>query len=212
MGRGRRKVAGGIRNVFDYNSETNKSTCKICDEIIPGDHLNNLRKHLSKKHPEVYETLDRSEDDGGEEEPPAKKRKISVEYDPSAVEKAWLDLIVKEGRPFVMLDSEALRTLLKPVFDELEITMLTSHNVAIAIADRADEIVGAITKELSNKLFSLKIDSASRHGRRVICINAQRIVKAKIKIYTLAMAEMNVADGRHTAKNIKLFVLYVLNR
>lgn len=42
---------------------------------------------------------------------PSKKRKIVIEYDAGEVEVAWLNLIVKEGRPFTILDSKSLRAL-----------------------------------------------------------------------------------------------------
>lgn len=163
-------------------------------------------------HAEFYNNMDENDDLNDEIQLAAKKRKIVLEYDPKEVEDEWLNLIVKEGRPFKILDSEALRTLLEPVFGALEVDMLTSHNVHIAIAVRADQVKENIKKTLANKIFSLKIDSATRHTRRAICINAQLVIHGKIEIYTLAMAEMGIGRGEHTGKNVKAFVLLVLQK
>lgn len=211
MARGRRKKPSKVRSVFEYLNEEDVSKCRICGYKVPGDHLGNLKSHLMKRHDEFYKEMDKNDD--LEEDvlpPPAKKRKIVLEYDPGEVEDAWLDLIVKEGRPFTILDSKSLRTLLTPIFGALEIDMLTSHNVHLRIATRCDEVMENIKRTLSNKIFSLKIDSATRHTRRVICINAQAVIHRKIKVFTLAVCEMNIDSPNHTAKNIKTFVLTVL--
>lgn len=212
MPRGRRKKPGGARSVFDYLEEENVSKCKICEAKVPGQHLGNLKKHLKINHAEFYNEMDQNDELDEEIVLPAKRRKISVEYDTNEVEDAWLNLIVKEGRPFTILDSPSLRSLLTPIFGALEINMLTSHNVHLAIATRSEEVVAAITKTLANKIFSLKIDSATRHTRRVICINAQAVTKGKIQIFTLALCEMGIGSLAHTAKNIKAFVLTVLQK
>lgn len=90
--------------------------------------------------------------------------------------------------------------------------MLTSHNVHLAIATRAEDVVADIKKTLSKRIFSLKIDSATRHTRRVICLNAQAVIKGDIHIFTLAMCEMGIESSQHTSKNIKAFVLTILQK
>lgn len=212
MARGRRKKPGGARSAFEYLEEENVSKCKICSVKVPGQHLGNLKKHLQLKHEDFYNGMDEDDELDDETIQPAKKRKIVVEYDAGEVEEAWLNLVVKEGRPFTILDSKSLRAMLSPVFGALEINMLTSHNVHLAIATRADEVVADIKKTLSKKIFSLKIDSATRHTRRVICLNAQAVMKGKIKIFTLAMCEMGVESPEHTSKNVKAFVLAILQK
>lgn len=214
MARGRRKKPCAVRTCFNFLDDIKVSKCKICGFEVPGQHLGNLKKHLIANHTEFYNEIDRNVevDDDNFESPPVKKRKITVEFDTQEVEEAWLNLVVKEGRPFTMLDSPALRTLLEPIFGALEINMLTSHNVQFAIATRSEEVIQAIKEALANKIFSLKIDSATRHTRRVICINAQVVIKGKIQIFTLALSEMEIGSTAHTAVNIKAFVLAVLQK
>lgn len=212
MPRGRRKKPGGARTVFEYLADEDVSKCRICGTKVPGQHLGNLKKHLKLKHAEFYENMDDDEELDDELVQPSKKRKIVVEYDAGEVEEAWLNLVVKEGRPFTILDSKSLQTLLSPVFGALEINMLTSHNVHLAIATRADEVIAEIKKMLLNRIFSLKIDSATRHTRRVICLNAQVVLKGEIQIATLAMCQMGLDTPEHTAKNVKAFVLTILQK
>lgn len=212
MARGRRKKGALIRSFFSYDRDDDFSTCQICRHKVPGDHLGNLTKHVLQHHRAIYEEYDAEEDFADQVAAPAKKRKITLEYDPTEVENAWLDLIVKEGRPFVILDSEALKTLLSPIFGALEIEMLTSRNVQLAIELRAEKIVDNIKGCLKNRIFSLKIDSATRHTRRIICLNTQAVINGEIKIFTLAMSEMTIGTRRHTGMNIKLFVLAVLQK
>ena len=212
MPRGRPRKTGLIRNFFSFNNDQQISTCNVCAKEIHGDHLGNLTKHVFQHHRSVYDEFAAEEDFAERDAAPPKKRKITVEYDPAEVQSDWLDLIVKEGRPFVILDSKALKKLLSPVFGALEIDMLTSRNVSVAISLRAEVVMSEIKGYLKNRIFSLKIDSATRHHRRVICLNAQAVINGAIKIFTLAMSEMNINSGRHTGKNIKLFVLAALQK
>lgn len=131
-----------------------------------------------------------------------KKRKITVEYDTREVEDAWINFVVKEGRSFTILDSPSLRALLSPIFGALEINMLTCHYVHLAVTTRADEVIASIKNTFSKKIFSLKIDIATRNTRRVICLNAQAVIKVEIQVITLAMCEMGIASPAHTAKTL----------
>lgn len=150
IARGRRKKCGLIRSFFTYDYDAKISTCQICRKEVPGDHLGNLTKHVLKHHRAVYDEYEGEEDFDEQDAVPLKKRKITLEYDPTEVENYWLDLVVKEGRPFVILDSKALRTLLSPIFGALEIDMVTSRNVQLKIKMRAQTIVNNITDLLKN--------------------------------------------------------------
>lgn len=198
------KSLAGARSAFECLPSENVSKCKICGAKVPGQHLENLKNHLRQKHEEFYNDRDEEDEPIEERVQPSKKRKIVLEYDADEVKEAWLNLVVIEGRPFTILDSTSLRTMLSPIFGALEINMLTSHNVHLAITTRADEVVADIKKTLGKKIFSLKMDSATRQTRRVICLNAQAVIKGGIKIFTLAMCEMGVDTPEHTSKNVNV--------
>lgn len=72
-----------------------------------------------------------------------------------------------EGRPFLLLDSKALRKIVKPLFDALDLDLLTSETVGEAIRQRAEKRRDEIRKLLDGRIISLKIDSATRHRHRV---------------------------------------------
>lgn len=203
---GRRKRLNGVREVYEIEADGSKSKCSVCSQIVPGSHLGNLRNHLTIKHPDVLQDLE-ADNDALPEEPAAKKQKITLVYDPNDVIESWLDLVVKEGRPFTTLDSPALKRLVGPIFKALDIDMLTSHNVAQAIKERAEKVTKTIKELCANRMFCIKIDSATRHSRRVIIVNIQLICKGKIEIKTIAVKEI---PEKHTGKNIKAFVLAVL--
>lgn len=204
---GRKRTQKGVREVFRGDDETNSSVCLICEKKVPGFHLGNLTKHLQRSHQEQFNKLDLNEP--ADTEPPRKKVKVTVEYDKQELLDAWLDLVTVEGRPFTILDSKALRTIVKPLFDALDIGLLTSANVGDAIQKKAEERRNQLRQLLAGKIISLKIDSASRHRRRVLCINAQIIVNGKIVVRTLSMSQINRS---HTGENIKEYVLSILHR
>lgn len=110
MPRGRPRKCGLIRNFFSFNGDLQISTRTICKKDIPGNHLGNLTKHVLQYHRAVYNEFADEEDFAERDAELPKKRKITVEYDPAEVQKSWLDLIVKEGRPFVIFDSQALKS------------------------------------------------------------------------------------------------------
>lgn len=185
---GRKRVENGVRERFTSDREF--STCMICAKKITGSHLGNLTKHLKRNHPEELEKINQTEQ---HIEPP----------------RAWIELVVLEGRPFRILNSKSLRKIVKPIFDAMGIVMLTSATVSEEIKGRAAKRRKEITNLLTGKIFSLKIDSATRHRRRIVGINAQLIVNGKIVVKTLSMSEL----GRpHSAVNIKAYVLSVLQR
>lgn len=204
---GRKRHVDRARDAFKYDREKNQSICLICEHKVPGDHLGNIEKHLQRKHPVEFSTI--RDSDIESIEPPAKKSKIVIEYDKQELLDAWLDLVTVEGRPFSLLDSKSLRSIVKPLFDALHLNLLTSDTVAASIRERAAITREKVRKLLDRKMISLKIDSASRHRHRVVCINAQLVVDGKIVVRTLSSEEMKRS---HHGKHIKEHVLIVLKR
>ena len=81
--------------------------------------------------------------------------------------------------------------------------------IANLVEEKAHEIVNCIKKELHNRLFSLKIDIASRLDRSVLGINAQFIDGDSLKIRTLAVAEFSRS---HSSSNIRQKIIEVLSK
>lgn len=203
---GRKKKRNGVRDVYNYDTETRKSTCLICEKVVNGDHLGNLTGHLKSEHKTVFEDLDLSPDII---EPQRKKVKISIEYDPVEILDAWINLVIEEGRPFVLLDSKNLRYIVKPIFDALELDIITSHTIGDEMKKRIDIMVKNIAEICADRMLSLKIDSATRHARRIMCVNIQFVHNTELIVLTLSTKELNC---RHTSINVKEYVLAVLQR
>ncbi|KAG4079330.1 hypothetical protein HA402_008022 [Bradysia odoriphaga] len=206
---GRNKNDKGVREVYVYDDSLHKSVCSICKSSVPGMHLGNLRNHLKRKHLEVFQSFGKSEMEENEPSPPRKKVKITVEYEKEELLDAWIDLVTVEGRPFRILDSKSLRSIVKPLFDAFDLNLLTSETVGEAILQRAERKREEIRRLLNGKVIHLKIDSATRHRHRVVGINVQVIVDGKIVVKTLSAEEMKTT---HTGTHIKNHVLKVLKR
>lgn len=54
------------------------------------------------------------------------------------------------------------------------------HNIKIHVVDAARKVREFIRNQIDRKLISLKIDSASRHGRHIIGVNVQYEVDGEI--------------------------------
>ena len=63
--------------------------------------------------------------------------------------------------------------------------------IATLVDEKAVVIVKEISKEPQGRLFSLKIDIASRLDRSVFGINAQFIIEDSVQISTQALAEFS---------------------
>lgn len=206
MGRSK-KFNISAREVYKFNETKGKSACLICGHEIPGSHLGNLNNHIKRKHPDEWDNFRSKISDSIE--PPHKKTRATVELNKMMLLENWLDLVTVEGRPFSILDSKALRSIVKPLFDAMDLKMLTSATVAVPIRERAEKYREQLRKVLHGKMISLKIDSATRHRHRVVIINVQLVIDGKIADKTLAAEEIKTT---HHGRFFKEYVLMVLER
>lgn len=203
---GRKTIETGVREAFEFDEKENTSKCMLCSKSIAGKHLGNMKAHLKRKHKDIVSEICNPHEELQEEQV-EKKCKISLQYDKTEVLDAWLNLVIKEGRPFCVLDSECLRTLVKPIFEALKLPMVSSSNVSSEIKLRAGKLRQHISKILQNKIVSIKVDSATRHTRRVVGINAQTIIGGQLITQTLSMTEIHRS---HSGQNLKTHVMEVL--
>ncbi|XP_055524844.1 uncharacterized protein LOC129718265 [Wyeomyia smithii] len=99
-----------------------------------------------------------------------------------------------------------MRAILDPLAVSLG-TTFTSASIKAKINLASDKIKQYITREMKGKLISLKIDSASRHGRHILGINAQFVSGDEVVIRTLRMVELN---DKQTGKFLKTKILETL--
>ena len=90
------------------------------------------------------------------------KEKVTVEMKVQEVELACLELITKNGLPFIALEDSGFKRLTKPLFDALDYGVDRKQIVkllyATALAER-----NRVKKEIDGKLVCLKADTATRH-------------------------------------------------
>lgn len=203
-----RKQDTEIRSFFICDPLTKKSTCKTCGKLM-SSFLTNLKKHLSNVHNEMYMELIHEEKENDEIEPLKKMKKIQIETNADIITDCCVNLVTKEDRPFTLLDSEAFRKIMEPIFKGLNMTLINSRNIADIIAIKAEKIRKEITDLCKGKLLSIKIDLATRLNRSVMRINVQVIHSKKVMIKTFAMIELH---NRHTAEILKTEIVHVLQQ
>jgi hypothetical protein len=75
---------------------------------------------------------------------------------------------------------------------------VNSHNIVELVGKAGQGIRNLIKNELKNRLISIKLDIASRHGRSMLAINTQFYSsdKKEIVIRTLATIELKKISDR----------------
>ncbi|XP_064472544.1 uncharacterized protein LOC135387057 [Ornithodoros turicata] len=226
-----RERTNPVREFFVYDRESNTSRCQIegCNFDMKGDHAANLERHIQRIHPDIYESHMLSKPRSSKRQQdatgcPSNKRSASQQSleevirrkaTKSAVSKASIvsacvELVTTNGRPFQLMEDSGFRNLLNPL---IEIAgggfAINSKNIRTEVREVAAKTRQHISESLRSRLFSLKIDCATRMDRAVLGINAQYIENGKIVVQTLAMKELY---ERHTAQYITLQVQDVLAR
>lgn len=192
MGRKRQNLT---RNFFNFNAERNSSECKICKTKLDGSYVCNLKRHLKEKHSDIYSSELVQQNNSVVE----KKIKFSISFSKNEVKEACVDLVTTEKMPLSGLDSTAFKILTEQIFRGLHMSPITSKNVVELITEKYNEIRKSIQALLKNKIFSLKIDIATRHNRGILGINVQLYNGEQLSVKTIGLIEL---QKRHTAKNL----------
>jgi len=163
-----------------------------------------MRRHLIENHKSFYES------ELGQQEayvPIEKKKKFDISLNENEVKEACVQLVTTEKMPFSILDSQPFKTLTGQIFTGLGISPITSKNVMQHVAQKYDIVKAKIKKELKGRVISLKIDTASRHNRGMLGVNAQFYENKEICIRTLAIIELT---KKHTGANLSSQIEAVL--
>lgn len=191
----------------EYFVEKNgRMECKSCGENV-SNYVTNLKRHLKQKHNEIFKELSKKLK-VSESEDMESKVKITVEISKEEVITSCISMITKESLPLSFLDSTSFKTLTSQLFDGLHMQRINSRNIMDVVAEKALQIKEAIKHEIKNKIFCLKMDTATRNERSILGVNIQIITKGEIKIFSLGMIELK---QRHTAEHIKDKIENILN-
>ncbi|KAH7965678.1 hypothetical protein HPB49_009735 [Dermacentor silvarum] len=181
---------------FKYDSVSNKSICRIenCQHVVSGDHGGNLERHLQRRHKEVYDSLladkarstKRVVSDEVEGCPAVKLRQVDIQsmFQPTSskcvlleitedsIMNSCVELVTRNGRPFRLIDDSGFRKIIDPV----RRSVLSEPSLQRLLRTRSRNKPNErqeISQTLRKRMFSLKIDCASRLHRTLLGVNVQ---------------------------------------
>ncbi|XP_058454057.1 uncharacterized protein LOC131432031 [Malaya genurostris] len=115
-------------------------------------------------------------------------------------------MIAFHNLPLRCFQWDGFKQIIDPLASAVGVTINTGNMIAF-LKEISQRIRAEISSELQNKLFSLKIDSASRQNRHIVGVNAQYAINDVIVIRTLDMIEV---QERQTARFVKTKILEII--
>lgn len=203
-----RKSNDELRSFYIFDSESNKTVCKICNKNYSGNHFTNLKRHFIQSHKQLYDELCNTK----ETEVSSKKNKITYEIDKDKFVESIIEILTDDGRPLAILDSSGFKYIVDPIFEALKMDPITSHNAKDIINEKAENLKREIKKLVKNKIISLKVDVATRLNRSILGINMQIVhfVNGKINIVIKNLAMIS-CDERITGEFVKDNIMKTLD-
>lgn len=172
-------------------------TCKQEVLVSKSNKTSNLKRHLEKKHAEVYEkTL------FGRGEYEVQRLKLL---------QACVELVTVNGRPLIALEDSGFQKSI-----EFQLNHLAMHGCKLLVSRRtigpyiertAASLREKLKAELKNRSLSIMTDIVTKNHRGILGINAQYYSEGKIHLRTLGMVQMHV---RHYAENIRDLIIECL--
>lgn len=144
----------------------------------------NAIRHFRAKHPAQAIKAGLLNDDGTAVKKPRIVKKIPIAIDKQLFIDSTIKKITKHNLSLASLEWEAFKQIDDPIAAALGIT-INRQNVKSLLHSASKEIRAVLAEEMKGRLISLKIDSASKHHRHVLGINAQYVLRDKIVIRTL---------------------------
>ncbi|XP_067644159.1 uncharacterized protein [Eurosta solidaginis] len=202
----RTKRGDTIRNFYELDIN-GKNECKICHRILSSDHLGNLKSHLLRKRKEEYNEnntyveIKTLQDDV--------KYKIIFTMSRNEVRKSCSDFVAECGLALQVFSSSHMQKVLTPICQQVGLNNINRNNIHHVLQKEVHNEIDSLKTLLKNRIFSIKIDSAKRFDRNIVCINAQLLDKGEIVIKTLLVTNFT---ERHTAKNLKQIIMETLEK
>ncbi|KAH7949152.1 hypothetical protein HPB49_005659 [Dermacentor silvarum] len=111
-----------------------------------------------------------------------------------------VELVTRNGLPLRLIDDSGFRKIIDPVLKALSAKRaITAETVKDKVQEQAKCKREEISQTLRKRMFSLKIDCASRLDRALLGINVQYAENGKLILQPLAMKEL---FDRHTAEHL----------
>ncbi|KAH8284910.1 hypothetical protein KR054_002595 [Drosophila jambulina] len=187
------RTTSRVHLFFKYDKISEQSTCNMCGVKLAGRHSTNLKRHLSTKHCDTYDSL--YEDISESKKVNLKRKKISIETTEDEVISALVHIASDGGNSLSLFDNEGFRTIFNPIYDALQMPRITSQNIMDHVNERELSITRAIRASVERKLVSLKLDVATGQKRCVLGIHIQFInstlTATEIVVKTLGVIKLS---------------------
>lgn len=209
-------MADNILKNFIYDTETNTSTCTLCNKDFKGKKNFNLKRHFEgcsqnlKKEKEINQSI------------AGTVLSIRTNVTIRKILESCLSIVAVNGKPLADLNTSGFSRLFEPVIfcnflkklnifiklffysqyaNALKISGLsiTHRNIHSYIRATADVIRTKISEEMKNELFCMMVDIATKNKKSILGVNIQCVINDEIVIRTISMDEIT---ERHTSDNI----------
>ncbi|XP_036329413.1 uncharacterized protein LOC118741522 [Rhagoletis pomonella] len=211
---GRKKVGELVRSCFLVGEGL--FVCKFCQTKLTSDHLGNFKSHLIRRHKEAFGRLQdeqvqqqQVQQSENADDPARKKIKIELELSENDVQDICAGFVTECGVALRFFNTNTFQKLFTPICRQLSLHKITRNNIGEILMQKHTTEVNNLKTTLKNRIISIKIDSAQRLFRNVVCLNAQYLLNGEITIKTLAV---NNFREKHTARNLKELILKSLER
>lgn len=201
---------------FQHSKSANMTRCLLCtDAKTPFAGINKfvLKRHYCTNHSahgKLNNVAVKRRGLQNDESSQAKKKKISGSLSKGDYIKDCVMLAVFHSISFILFNSSPFREL--TLIHALHAgTVINAMNIGIYIATTAKFIRNLIIEEVQHRMFSIKLDIATRHHRSMLGVNIQfysRIRKC-IVIRNLGCIELTKS---HTSKYLQVEVYKLLDR
>lgn len=210
-----------VYNVFEIDSQDRSEfKCTECNFISISGHPENLMRHFQRKHPATYEKLDQKRKSNISKQQNKQNvldkmikskpsKNVSINITSMDIKDACVEMITLNGRPLCLVEDSGFRKIIDPILAALKPPItINVENIRREIFKKAKDLKDAISKELKYRIFSIKMDTATRMDRSILGVNVQYIVGDKIIVKTLAMKEVKM---QHSGSNLAKLINDILN-
>lgn len=201
---------------FQFSKSLNKTKCMLCSDRkihFTGQQEFVLKRHYVNKHPDhgkMYDVKIKRRSNESDSASSSKKISKSSKLSRGGYIKNCVMLAIFHAVSFTLFNAPPFRdlTILHSINAGLTIN---ASNIVIFIALTAQRIRTMLSSNLENKMFSIKLDIATKHYRSVLGVNIQYYspFQKKIVIRSLGYIELN---KRHTSKNLQIEVYKLLDQ
>lgn len=201
---GKRKFRDMVR---DFTSESDIGVCceieGKCKYVQKKYDAGNFVRHFRSAHFKLAKQNRFFKDDKEKEEKHKQPNKISVAITEDTIVESCLKLVTMRNLPLQSIDWPEVRAILGPLGDSLGCTF-SSIKTKGFVKITAAKILETIAQEMRGKLVSLKIDSASRHGRHILGINALFIKEDQFALRTRGVCLTRMNNVRYLFLNLMI--------